>query len=86
MATVTCPPDFNKEDFAKKAKKIYNEKYKVDLESKYKGKFAAIEVESGDCFIGGDMLGAYYEAKKKYFDKYFYFFKIGYNGIKKRTR
>lgn len=53
---------------------------KIDrnLSSQYKGKIAAIEIESGDYFIGDSELDAYEKAIEKYPEKKFVFKRIGF--------
>ena len=86
MTLVQKPKDIDKEAFIKKAKTIYHDHYQTALEKTAKGKFAAIEVDSEECFVGDTWREAYYNAKKKHFDKFFYFIKIGYKGVKLRKR
>jgi len=44
---------------------------------KDKGKIVAIEIESGDYFVGKDSIEAADKARQKYPDKLFYFMRIG---------
>jgi len=37
---------------AEKAKRIYEERLRAELEPKHRDKFVAIEPDSGDCFVG----------------------------------
>jgi len=53
-------------------------KISEELERDYHGKFVAIEVDSGDYFIGDTSIEADKKAKKKYPDKVFYLGRIGY--------
>ena len=48
------------------------------LSAKYKGKLVAIEVESGDYFIGDSGLEACKKAREKYPDKIFVVKRIGF--------
>ncbi len=48
------------------------------LSNMHKGKIIAIEVESGDYFIGDSELDAYKKAKEKYPNKKFVFKRIGF--------
>lgn len=64
---------------------IYHEKLKSVLESEYKSKIVAIEVDSADYFIGNTVVEAGLEAKEKYPDKIFQFIRIGYPGVYKRN-
>lgn len=59
----------------KKADEIY-EKIKDKLKD-HKGEIVAIEVGSGDYFVGKKVIDAYEKASKKYPKKEFYFMRIG---------
>ncbi len=52
-----------------KGEDIYSKKYKKKLEKTSKGKIAAIEVESGDIFIGNSAMQAAMFAREKYPEK-----------------
>ncbi len=67
----------NREEFGSKGDRIY-EKIKPLLEPEYEGKIVAIEVESGDYFLGETVIRAGQKAKEKHPDKVFYFVRIGY--------
>jgi hypothetical protein len=75
---------YNKEEFGETAKAIYQEKYKTEFEEKYKGQYVAIEVESGEAFVGEKALEAYYEAIKTHPGKIFFFIRIGLPPLKMR--
>ena len=49
-----------------------------ELEGDYRGKFVAIEVDSGDYFVGDTVIEADEQAKEEYPDKIFYLGRIGY--------
>ena len=49
------------------------------LESKYKGKIVAIDIESGDYFIGDSELDSYKKAIQKHPNKKFIFKRVGYS-------
>lgn len=49
-----------------------------ELEGDYRGKFVAIEVDSGDYFVGDTIIEADEKAKEKYPDKIFYLGGIGF--------
>ena len=53
-------------------------KISEELERDYRGKFVAIEVESGDYFIGDTIIEADRKAKEGHPDKVFFLGKIGY--------
>jgi hypothetical protein len=75
--------DFDDKTFSEKAHQVYD-KIKDELIQEYKGKIVAIEPESGDYFIGDTKMEAGMQAKIKYPDKLFYFFKVGFKGVYKR--
>jgi hypothetical protein len=61
---------------AEQANKIYARL--KDKLTEYKGKIVAIEVESGDYFLGENTIDAYNKAVKKYPLKEFFFKRIGF--------
>jgi hypothetical protein len=64
--------------FDRKAEAIYRKKLKSKLEEKYKGRIVAIDVESGDYFLGKTVLEAIEKGRSKYPGKIFYAVRIGY--------
>jgi len=66
------------------AERIYHEKLKSILEPEYKCKIVAIEIDSGDYFIGDTVVEAGLKAKEKYPDKIFHFIRVGYQAVYKR--
>ena len=60
-----------------RARRIYRERLKGVLEPDHKGKILAVEVESGDYFLGRSEVEAYEEAIKKHPDKKFAFLRVG---------
>ncbi len=67
----------NLEELGSKGEEIYK-LIKPQLEPEHKGEIAAIEVESGDYFLGKTVMEAGRKAKEKYPDKVFYSVRIGY--------
>jgi hypothetical protein len=61
-----------------KAGKQLFEKLDPELREKYYGKFIAIEVDSGDYFIGERGIDASMKAREKYPDKIFFLGRIGH--------
>ena len=59
-----------------RAKTIY-ETIKGTLDPHYKGQIVAIEVESGEHFVGKTVLEAANNARVKHPDKQFHFFRLG---------
>ncbi len=68
----------NHKDLAIKARKIYNGQLRQSLETSCCGQFVAIEVESGDYFLGSTPLKAIKNRKLKYPKKVFHLMKVGY--------
>ena len=73
--------DFDKKAFAQEGKRIYRQKYAKKFEPTEKGKIIAIEIESGDSFIGDSTVAAILKAKKKYPNKIFYLMRVGYDAV-----
>lgn len=70
--------ELSREEKLLKANKIY-EQIKTKIEDKYKGKIIAIELESGDFFIGDSELEAFKKANKKYPNRDFVYKRIGFS-------
>ena len=68
-------------DFDRKAEAIYRTKLKPKLERKYKCRIVAIDVESGDYFLGKTVLAAIEKGRKKHPAKIFYAVRIGYPAV-----
>jgi hypothetical protein len=62
----------------KKADQIYERQLKEKLEKEHRGKIVAIEIASGDFFLGNNEIEAYEKAIQKYPDKTFVYKRIGY--------
>ena len=78
MQTIKDP-----EAFARKAEAIYDLKYRVEFESKYHGLIVAIDVKSGDAFVGKTELDAIGKARKKHPDRLFFFLRVGYKAAQR---
>jgi hypothetical protein len=63
---------------ALKARAIYSQRLKQSLEICCRGQFVAIEVDSGDYFLGSTPLEAIKNGKVKYPKKAFHVMKVGY--------
>lgn len=68
------------EELTEKGEEIYSRIGK-ELEEKYLGKFAAIDVESGEYFIGDRVVEAVRKARKKHPRKVFYIKRIGFKAL-----
>ncbi|MFQ6032784.1 MAG: hypothetical protein ACE5K2_07675 [Candidatus Zixiibacteriota bacterium] len=64
--------------------RIYREKLKPLLEPEHKGKIVAIEIESGDYFLGDSVVEAGQRAREKCPDKLFHFMRVGFRALHKR--
>lgn len=73
-------PTIHIDEFTQKGKNIYKE-IKDKLEKEAKGKFIAIEVDSGKYFIGKDQMEAFKKARKEFPKKIFYFVRIGFPSV-----
>jgi len=67
--------------FDQKAQAIYRKKLKPKLERKHKGRIVAIDVESGDYFLGKTVLESIEKGRKKHPGKIFYAVRIGYPAV-----
>ena len=86
MASPAFPKRPEEEQFAQQAEEIYRKRYQRRLEPREKGKIVAIEVESGEVFLGTSTLEAGMKAREKYPDKVFYFIRVGYPTVYKTRR
>lgn len=68
------------EEFVQKGKEIYD-KIKGKLEKEARGKFMAIEVDSGKYYIDKDQIKAFKKARKDFPKKIFYFVRIGFPAV-----
>jgi len=68
-------------EFTEKGRSIYKKLQNKIKENK--GKIVAIEIDSGDHFIGEDELEAVQKARGKFPDKIFVFFRIGHPTVHK---
>lgn len=73
--------DFDKQAFAREGKRIYWQKYAKKLESTERGRIIAIEIESGDSFMGDSTVEAILKAKEKYPNRIFYLMRVGYDAV-----
>ena len=65
------------DDLLKRGMKLYEERLKRELEPEHNGEMLAVEVESGDYFLGRTATEAYKKAKEKYPGKEFAFLRVG---------
>ena len=62
-----------------KGNQIYEIQIKGKLEMEHKGEIVAIEINSGDFFLGRNEIEAYEKGIKEYPDKTFVYKRVGYN-------
>ena len=70
----------NQNRLAERGQEIY-ERIKHELEPTHRGKVVAIEVESGDYFLGESVVAAAKKARAKHPDKHFYFVRVGFPSV-----
>jgi hypothetical protein len=78
----------NHKALATEARRIYNQQLKGTLEACCRGQFVAIEIDSGDYFLGGTPLEAIKSGKAKHPGKAFHVMKVGYKAavlLKRRS-
>jgi hypothetical protein len=76
--------DIDGRHITEEGERIYHEKLKPLLEPQYKGKIVAIEVDSGDYFLGDRVIEAVQKAKAKYPEKIFHVIRVGFRAVHKR--
>jgi len=74
-------PAVNKERLVAQGEALYQQRLKSQLDPTYHGQIVAIEIESGDYFIGKSVTEAARKAREKYPEKVFYFVKIGFPAV-----
>lgn len=67
----------DKDEIVEKGQRIYDT-IKDILEPDHKGEIVAIEVETGDYFLGASVIEATDKAREKYPDKVFYTARVGF--------
>jgi len=70
----------DKNELVDKGKDIYG-KIKDKLEPEHKGEIVAIDVKSGDYFLGRNITEANKKARERHPDDVFYLAKIGYGAV-----
>ena len=64
---------------AKKAKIVYEERLRADLELKHRDKFVAIEPDSGDFFIGSTYSESVMAAREAHPDRISFVIRVGHD-------
>lgn len=70
----------DKNELVEKGKELYK-KIKDMLEPEHKGEVVAIEIKTGDYFLGKSVIEADRKARKRYPDEVFYFGRVGYRTL-----
>ena len=69
------------DQIANRGEEIYQQKLKTKYEPEHVGKFLAIEIESGEEFLGESLEEVFEKAKVKFPARLFHFIKIGFPGV-----
>ena len=75
------PQPISAKRLAEAGQKMYEQKLRRKLETQYTGKFVAIEVGSGDYFVGDTLHEALEKGRKKYPESVFYSVKVGFPAV-----
>jgi len=62
----------------KKANQLYESNLRKKIERNHKGEIVAIDIDSGDFFLGKNEIEAYEKGIKKYPDRTFVYKRVGY--------
>jgi len=73
----------DKHAHVEKAKAIYQQ-LRSQLEAEHKGEIVAIEPESGDFFLGANVIEAVLKGREKHPDRVFHSIRIGYPAVHAR--
>ena len=73
----------DKDEIALKGQEIYDKTLKEELERDHRGEIVAIEVDTGDYFLGERGIEAIRKAREKYPNAVFYLVKIGFPAVHK---
>ncbi|MCH8317720.1 MAG: hypothetical protein IIA88_04380 [Bacteroidetes bacterium] len=72
--------NINKYEMSEKGEEIYK-KIKDKMEREHKAEFIAIDIDSGDYFLGKSLLEADRTTREKYPDNVFYVIRIGRRAV-----
>ena len=72
---------YSKEEFARRGDAIYEEKVRPQLKADDEGKFAAIDIESGEFVIDADELKAGNKLRKRIPDAQIWMVRVGYRYV-----
>lgn len=68
----------DKESFAQRGQEIYEERLRSELEPEHKGDMVAIDVDTGEYFLGKSTLEAVKRGRERYPGKIFYLVRVGF--------
>jgi hypothetical protein len=68
----------SKEEFARRGDSIYEKKVRPQVKARDKGKFAAIDIETGEFALDADELRACHELRKRIPDAQIWMVRVGY--------
>ncbi|MBI3872208.1 MAG: hypothetical protein HY304_03915 [candidate division Zixibacteria bacterium] len=71
----------NTDELARKGEDLYKAKFKADLEKTDSGRYAAIDVHSGECFVADSPEEATRLGAQKHPDGFFHLVRIGHEGV-----
>ena len=71
-------PRYSSEEIVERGEQMYAHNIRDKVETKYKGKFLALDIETGEYEIDGDMLAALDRAKAKHAEAALYVVRIGF--------
>ena len=74
---MTEPAGFSADERVRRANHLYEAKLKMDLESRHPGQIVAIDVQTGDHYVGDDPLEACGKGRIKHPDAIFVCRRIG---------
>lgn len=75
--------EIDKDEIALRGQGIYDQTLKEKLERDHRGEIVAIDVETGDYFLGKTSIEATKKAEQKYPNAVFYVVKIGFPVVHK---
>jgi len=75
----------NVDDFASRGQRIYDS-IEGQLHPQYKGMIVAIDVDTGEYFLGKTVIEAVKTGKKKYPNKIFYTMRVGFKAVHSHKR
>jgi hypothetical protein len=78
VTAMTLTQGFNKQQLVALGEAIYQQRLQSELEPAHQGDIVAIEVESGEYFLGKSVVEAIKKARTRHPDKLFYLVRVGF--------